>query len=593
MKRIIQVNENQQNNCSTSPMKMDSRNISESIPSTQAEGPKDQTVSQNKVIYVHFAVNSRTHKNRPYEVSSKDGETLYMALQKLKAVTDEIKTHSGQEMLVCGTEGIEGYLNLSMPIRCFPKSCHVKIDFAKSQSQQTEENQEEDQEENQEENQEEKCVVGQHNNASTDCVKFYIHAVGKTKRKIVKCGMLRKEGNRLCVYAFKGKSIKSALCEDGRFLSILKNDNWKLIEKLNVVLESSRLVDDLEGKSFQVEFDRKVGTGADATRNSESQKINPRVLKETIADRYPSLKKERDKIRESFKKSMERGKGKKLFESHKTDFGNLTKNSTLVRVHRLLCHRSESVGYLSWDNRGEKGSATCFVFRELYIFTCLHVINEIVREEIDETKWENIISQCVRVTFVYEKAGEEKQKSFCIEPWFEIFDANLDYVVLKLKTNGQQVPVGLYNEIAQSDPEPPKGLVYMIGHPDGEAKTTDACAVISHGRQEEDQEQPPAGEAEGRGYDMRYIHMHTQKSFQEIVPNPEGVTSNTSFYVGSSGSPVFDSEVSLVAMLTAGFSYEYQKGTSSIIEFGSTLKSILSHIKQNHGRWYETLSVNP
>uniref|UniRef100_A0A8C3W1Y0 Protein FAM111A n=1 Tax=Catagonus wagneri TaxID=51154 RepID=A0A8C3W1Y0_9CETA len=620
-------------------MKMDSRKSSENITNTQAEGPKDQTVSPHKVIRVYFAVNIRKHQNRSYETLSHNGETLDMALQKLKAVRDEIKTHPDQEMLVCGRKGIKGYLNLRMPIMCFPENCEVEITFAHSQRKQTEENQEknkeenqevkqkenkednqevkqevkqeenqevkqeenqeENQEKNQEENQEEnreenqvkKCVVRHHKNASTDCVKFYIHAVGKTRKEIVKCGALHKEGNFLCVYAFKGETIKNALCEDGRFSSILKNDDWKLTEGPNSILESSQLVDNLEGKFFQVEFDRRVGTRAVAARNSKSKK-NFCALKETTADKHLGLKKERDKIIKNFKKCMERGKGKKLFQLHKTNFGKLTKNSTLVKVHRLLCHCSESVGYLSWDNEGKKGSATCFVFREMYIFTCLHVIDEIVGEEMDTTKRENIISWCVRVTFVYEETKEE-QNSFCIEPWFKIFDRNLDYVVLKLKTNGQQVPVGLYNKISESNPVPPRGLVYMIGHPDGEAKTTDACAVISHGQQEEEQENPQAGEAEGHGYDMQYIHMHTQKSFQEIVSNPEGVSDNTSFYFGSSGSPVFDLEGSLVAMLTAGFTYEYQKGTSSIVEFASTLKSILSHIKQNHGMWYETVSINP
>lgn len=86
--------------------------------------------------------------------------------------------------------------------------------------------------------------------------------------------------------------------------------------------------------------------------------------------------------------------------------------------------------------------------------------------------------------------------------------------------------------------------------------------------------------------------MYTQSSFQEIAHNADVITYDTSFYFGSSGSPVFDSYGSLVAMHTAGFAYEYQHEISSIIEFGSAMKSILLDIKKNNSKWYEEVCVN-
>lgn len=65
----------------------------------------------------------------------------------------------------------------------------------------------------------------------------------------------------------------------------------------------------------------------------------------------------------------------------------------------------------------------------------------------------------------------------------------------------------------------------------------------------------------------QFAHMYTQNSFREILHNPNVVTYDTTFYWGSSGSPVFDSHSSLVAMHTAGFIEIYRERTFHIIEF--------------------------
>lgn len=567
-----QVNK-EQNNSSTPQMKTGSRKDPKDITNTQAQGPKDQATSQNKVIHVTLGVHRRKHKQMKYRVAHNEQGSLFEALNTLEAVKEEREAQKGKEMLVCGTEGIEGYLNLGMPLSCFPETCHLLITFAQSKSQQNEENQ----------------IFGRHEKASTDCVKFFIHAIGKNKKKIVKCGQLHKDGCKLCVYAFKGETISDALCKDGRFILLLKNRDWKLIEKLDSIVESKQPVDDLEGKLFQVEVEGRVSSRAATAQDSELERRNSCVLNEEIVHQYPSLIRESEKIRENFEKEMNKKKTKtSLFKCHQTNFGKLTKNSTPVKMHKLLSKLSDSVGYLSWNNNGNTGSATCFLFRGLFIFTCRHVINDVVGKGIEPSKWANIIGQCVRVTFAYEDSYEKEENCFFIEPWFEISDAILDYAVLQLKENGQQVPLGLYNGIG---PVPYNGLIYIIGHPSGELKSTDACAVIPQGqRLEKCQEHIQARKAEGFR-DMQYIHMHTQSSFQEIIHRPDVITYDTTFYFGSSGSPVFDSKGSLVAIHSAGFAYEYQKRHSSIIEFGSTMESIIGNIKQNHRKWYEEVCI--
>ncbi|XP_004437462.1 PREDICTED: protein FAM111A [Ceratotherium simum simum] len=572
-----QVNKKEQNNSSMSQTKTGSRKGPKDITNTQAQEPKDQTTPLNKTIKVTLGVNHKKNQKRKLVLIHNEKDSLYSALNTLKAVKEEIETHQGKEVLVHGIEGIEGYINLGMPLSCFPENCHVVITFAQSKSKEEEGNQ----------------VFGRHDEASADCVKFYIHAIGKRKKTIVKRRELHKEGYKLCVYAFKGETIKDALCKDGRFLSFLENDDWKLIKNLDSVLENTQPVDDLEGQLFQVEVEKGMGSRAAAAQRPESEKRNTRLLNEEIVDQYPSLRRESEKIRENFEKEIKKRKNKKktsLFKWHETNFGKLTKNSTLVKVHKFLSRLSDSVGYVSWDNNGNAGSATCFVFQGLFIFTCRHVINDIVGKGIDESKWADIIGQCVRVTFAYEDLQEKEGICFFVEPWFKISDVTLDYAILKLKENGQQVPLGLYNGIA---PVPLSGLVYIIGHPNGDAKSTDACAVISQGQREEKcREHFQAREAEGCDYIMQYIHMFTQRSFQEVLHNPDVITYNTTFFFGASGSPVFDSKGSLVAMHTAGFAYAYQSKFSSVIEFASTLESILLDIKRNHGAWYEKVCIN-
>jgi hypothetical protein len=541
--------------------------------SSPKKNQQDQTTPKNKIINITLDVNVRKNKNMNYVLTHNEKDNLHTALNTLNAVKRERETRPGKEMLVYGIEGIKGYINLGMPLSCFPKESHIVIMFSKSESEQKEDNR----------------VFGRHDHESTDCVKFYIQAVGKRKRRIVECGELHKEGNILCVYGFKGETIKDALCKDGRFRSFVENDNWKLIGNLNSIIESSQPVNELEGKKFQVEVEIKRNRKAAAAQNSEFEKSNTPVLKKYIVDEYPSLEIESKRIRKYIKEEVNKRKKKtSLYKLHKTNFGKLAKNSIPVKVIKLLSKLSESVGYIVWNNNGNCGSATCFVFSGLFIFTCRHVINDVVGKGVEPSKWADIISQSVKVTFSYEEFPVKEDNCFSIEPWFEISDITLDYAVLKLKERGQEVPVGLYNGIASA---PFNGLIYIIGHPQGERKTTDGCVVIPQSEREKKCQEYMQTEVAGSGYPAQYIHMYTQRSFQEMLHNPDLVTYDTTFYCGASGSPIFDSQGSLVAMHAAGITCKYQDGVFNIIEFGSAMSSILSDIKQKHESWYNELCI--
>ncbi|KAM4848038.1 serine protease FAM111A-like [Urocitellus parryii] len=453
---------------------------------------------------------------------------------------------------------IECFLNMGMPLSCFPENSHVVITFSKSKSKQKEDGQ----------------VFGRLNQESTDVVKFYIHAIGKTRKRIVKRGELDKEGNKLCVYGFKGETIKDTMCKDGRFLPFLETDNWKLIGNLDSILENSQLIDELEGKLFQVEADQVMNPKAAAAQNNEVEERNTRVLKEYIVEEYPCLKSESEKIRENLKEKMKkRQKNTSLFKLYKTNFGKRTKNSTPVKVIKQLSYLSDSVGFIFWNNNRNEVCATCFVFKGLFIFTCnkRHVINHMVGEGIEPSQWADIISQCVMVKFDYEDTPVTKDNCFLDEPWFEISDTTLDYAVLKLKENGQEVPAGLYNGLG---PIPSSGLIYIIGYPDGEKKHTDACVVIPQGNREEKCKEKIQMRTAAGYSESEFTHMYTQRSSQEMLEIPDVITFDTIIFSGSSGFPVFDSEGSLVAMHAASTTCPLPNEVAHIIEFGPAMSHI-------------------
>ncbi|KAL6085366.1 hypothetical protein STEG23_025950 [Scotinomys teguina] len=284
---------------------------------------------------------------------------------------------------------------------------------------------------------------------------IYNLTVGNREQRILRCRELHKERTTVCVYDFKGETIKATLRKDGRFLSFVESDHWKLIDN-NTIIANTLLVDMLQGKLIQIEVERKKSPWVvAATQNSELEDRNFTVMKGYVVNLYPTLTGEREKMRAYIKEESENSKERPLFKAHKRKFRELTKSSTPSKVFKLLSQSIDSMGLIVWDNNGNRGSATCFVFSGFCIFTCLHILNDIVGEGIDPLRCTDLISQCVRVTFDEEDCKEPASNfnsSFCIDPWLDISDITLDYAVLKLKENGQ-VPTGLYNGIAMGAAE--------------------------------------------------------------------------------------------------------------------------------------------
>ena len=164
----VYLSENQQDKSNTPQMEMDSKTSSENIDNIQVEGPRDQTVSPEETIYVILDVNikpNKRRKHRPRVMGELVGDP-----QHSEVVRKAVGTRPGRERLVYSAEGTDTFLNLGMPLRCSPENRHVRVTFSPKRSETGKEEQ----------------VFGRFNNTSADCVKFYIHTVGKTRKTLLK-----------------------------------------------------------------------------------------------------------------------------------------------------------------------------------------------------------------------------------------------------------------------------------------------------------------------------------------------------------------------------------------------------------------------
>ncbi|KAK7800500.1 hypothetical protein U0070_005395, partial [Myodes glareolus] len=577
---LPQVLQDKQKDPKILQMQMGSRKASNETSNSQEQRlysskktRQDENVLPDKTIKITLGENSKKY----FCISiHRETGSLYEALNSHALVKREIEKQPGKEMLVCGKEGIEGYINFSMPLYCFPQGSHVDITFSKTESEEKKNNE----------------VCGRFDQPSAECVVFYIHAVGNREHRILRCRELHKEGTKLCVYGFKGETIKNTLRKDGRFCSFVESDHWTLINN-DTIIAISQPVDVLEGKLFQIDVETKESPWEAArTQKSELEDRHISELKGYIVNLYPTLTGEREKVRAYIKKKSENSKAESLLEAYKRRFSEVVKSSIPDGMVKLISHFMDSTGLIVWDNNGNRGRATCFVFRGLYIFTCRHVLNDIVGEGREPSQCLDLMSQCVRVTFDDECCEEPTSNfnsCFRIEPWLLISDDTLDYAVLQLKDNGQEVPAGLYNNgIAVVLPSE---LIYMIGHENGN-KVFDRCAVLTQGKLKEKSQQFVHGkEATGHSHSSQFLHMCTKRSFQEMNVNPNDFTYNI-LYNGSSGSPLFDCKGSLVAMHTVGFICEHESGVYNVIEVGIKMESILADIKQKHKIWYDDVCVN-
>ncbi|XP_054827885.1 LOW QUALITY PROTEIN: serine protease FAM111A-like [Eublepharis macularius] len=594
------------------------------IPSS-SEKSEDQT----RQITVNLSDGGTKHVVRGGIHSS-----VLSGLRSIKAISDKIDNmkKKNKEPFLIGKEGIEGCINLGMPLKYLPQDSHLEMKFYKVEKNET-------------------AGIYRQYNDGKDCILFYIcpngnrlETSGAQSRRIISCKELLKERCDLCVFSPNGETIKDALCKDGRFLDDLTKKEWVLMDHEKSWGNSLTVEKNISNKRFEVELKTERGIkGTGGPRKDQNllanydvkteslaktcdglnkeQFLHPfqevktksqvttflkkeqahltsleeyqktfKILSSSLLQEYPCLVEQSKVISDFFKTKAQQKPQKDFLLARREEFGKVTKNSILIKMQRILTARSESVGYIVWGTHAKEGSATCFVFCNKYILTCRHVVNLIVGEGTDEKEWAYKISQSAYVIFSYEGRHPKDSDSFSLEQWFEISDKRLDFAVLKLKENGKRVPAGL---VQFSSPSPFDGLIYIIGHPGDEAKSVDGCSVVSLLVREQTcvwrfQQLEERNVNCNNEDSITCIHMFTPRSFLKIINNPDVVTYDTSFFHGSSGSPVFDRNGNLVALHTAGYLYQCKDMERSVIEYGFSMSSILLVIKKEHKLWYDS-----
>ncbi|XP_007196556.2 serine protease FAM111B isoform X1 [Balaenoptera acutorostrata] len=317
---------------------------------------------------------------------------------------------------------------------------------------------------------------------------------------------------------------------------------------------------------------------------------NLQVLSKVMMHQYPHFNEEALRIQNYFEEEQKRTQLPTFeqFNIYKKYFGKVTENSTSVAICERLVHLSKSIGFMKWDNNGNTGNATCFVINDGFILTCQHVLHFMVGKDTDPDSWPHIISKCAKVTFTYNEFCPIDVDWFSMEPCLVMSDETLDYAILKLRENGNGFPPGLGGQFS---PQPSSGLLYLIGHPEGQIKKIDGCAVISLEQRLErylDHHQDGVAGPYAATYNAR--PMFTQRSFPSEVQSTHTISYDTCFSVGASGSPVFNASGNLVAMHSFGHFYKHGDEVYAFIEYGYSMNSILCDIKQKDESLYKLLT---
>ncbi|XP_035761264.1 uncharacterized protein LOC102781914 isoform X2 [Neolamprologus brichardi] len=250
--------------------------------------------------------------------------------------------------------------------------------------------------------------------------------------------------------------------------------------------------------------------------------------------------------------------GKLLISPHVWQYG--IHNNKLLELSKSVCQVRTRYGFGSGFLLFKNFILTNFhVIKPYYDFKTGRLTNDITvtfSHEIQE-------SECDLINVVGVFCWE-----FCVE-----FGNKHDWVLLEIN-DSMPLPNGLSPHIKSvSDTE--CSNIFIIGHPNVEVKQVDFCSVVGpeNRRQvvEENWRKNP-------GSDDDYVNRVVKE-----IPGLNGrLTYNSNFNQGSSGSPVFNEEGSLVGVHSGGYFYCDAKGQPhSLIDFSYPLSSIIKKIESH------------
>uniref|UniRef100_A0AAZ3SGH3 Serine protease n=1 Tax=Oncorhynchus tshawytscha TaxID=74940 RepID=A0AAZ3SGH3_ONCTS len=341
------------------------------------------------------------------------------------------------------------------------------------------------------------------------------------KTKAMKNPELRNKVKYVCVYGYKGERVKQALRRDGRFDKTVLKTGFVLSEpETSVDTEMSQLVDGLDGKSYQ---------------GRKGEMLIVKVKR--IDGSSLVVKQKRQKIPNS----------KEILK----EFGKKTQSFQEVKKVKRLIELSASVCQVRIEGNAQ---GTGFLLFEKLILTNAHVVHQIY-EPIT-----NKLQQSVTVTFDFEDLDERTQQipvQSEVVAYGKVDSGCVDFALLELSSDPDiTLPSSLLDSFSFPSLE---GGICIIGHRGRE----------KHVRENEE-----------------FLYVINNRYFEEkwdigthLPRDTEKITYDTCFFHGASGSPVFNEYCQLIAMHTAGYSYQGKRGkTQSVIEYAIPLSGILEEI---------------
>uniref|UniRef100_A0A8C7XH22 Serine protease n=1 Tax=Oryzias sinensis TaxID=183150 RepID=A0A8C7XH22_9TELE len=358
---------------------------------------------------------------------------------------------------------------------------------------------------------------------SGDLVRFHVLARGgKNIVKILHNPALKAKVDEITVWGYKGEKVKHALKKDGRFCHYIFKKNFVLCcTTTGVQTELSNLVDDLDDKTFQVVLlNKSEPPEGDSQSNDNGQKEH---LKNQMVEQDASSKPMQDHLRSQIEDYVKGMKTKSSELSSVPDllhleFGRNVLMCQEVKTMKKLMRLSNSVCQVR-INGVAVGSG--FLWFRSFVLTNGHVIKDIYNLNCGQ------LQQKVSVHFSYESldqadVGLEVKDVVC----FEYKPHIRDWALLRLDSD-PTLPPGLLEHFGFL---PHGGGISIIGHPQGGVKKIDPCLIVPHSQV------------------VEQVPLITNYFFADKLLKYE-----SSFFEGSSGSPVFDNYCNVVAMHSGGF----------------------------------------
>ena len=406
------------------------------------------------------------------------------------------------------------------------------------------------------------------------------------------------EGRPLCVDAHPNDTLMDAISKDGRF-----RENFKLLEDNDArsAVSLDYKVSEYSRQTFIMMKDRKrkLRSGNEAT-SSEAENVISR--KQTVYSSIPSkvtapfteeigktmICDARNSALETLiKPGVEKAALDKNLHRMVQNFGKTASSAMPARMLPRFTEATKSVGFIECGYV----TGTCFLLSKNYLITAQHVINNINKKRAESTDGELYRKISIYFKFLYPSkygscsAEMDETKIFSGQ-------GGLDYAICHIKWVDSAVanlePLGPFVRSVL----PCSGLVILVGHPDSKEKSIEPCHIMPSYNWHATLCKR-ASEAEGycdqhpeecsiyNGESVRCVHIHKHRYLQGH--HPDQIPYDTSFFEGSSGSPVLNLDGHIVALHTQGYPF-YQSGKEvSLMEFGLTFGAIFRDVKERFG----------